>query len=189
MINNKNYTAVFLHPKKDFYGFFDIEPLRIRKSTPAYFEDFERRVRNLGLRKVIGLSEDRVLNHGAMIAFYKGHAQGIGDVLAEGIAFVKGAHGYSLLGFSKKDDFSEFRPSIESMIGSLQFISQKEASQLQPPRLRIHEVAKGETWASITQKYFHSSRDMKKLAEHNGFEVSRDPTPGVLLKIPPSLRF
>ena len=189
VINNKNYTAIFFHPKRNFYGFFNIEPLRIRKSTPEYFASFERQLLNLGLRKVTGLSGDRVLNHGALIALYEGYAQGMGDILAEGIAFVKGAHGYSLLGFSKKGDFSEFRPQIESMIGRLQFITRKEASQLQPPRLRIHEVVEGETWASVTQKYFHSSREMKKLAEYNGFEVSGEPTAGILLKIPPSLRF
>ena len=109
--------------------------------------------------------------------------------MAEGIAFVKGAHGYSLVGSSKKDDFEKFQPLVESMIDSLQFIAQKEADALKPPRLRIHKVESGETWVIITKKYFGSSQGMGKLAEYNGLEVSQDPNPGMILKIPPSLRF
>ncbi len=188
-INHKEYTAVFYHPKQEFYVYFNIEPLRTRKTTAAYFADFEKRLIRLGLKKTSGYTGNQVLHHGALWAVYEGYDQQRGALLAEGVAFTKGTLGYSLLGFSKKSDFVKFRPEIESMIGSLQFISQNEASQIQPPRLRIHEVVKGETWASITQQYFNASREMKKLAEYNGFEVSRDPTPGTLIKIPPSLRF
>jgi predicted Zn-dependent protease len=75
------------------------------------------------------------------------------------------------------------------MIDGLQFISEKEAAQLKPPRLKIHKVKKNETWDSITKKYFKTATGKEKLAEYNGLEASRGPLPGILLKIPPSLRF
>ena len=109
--------------------------------------------------------------------------------MAEGIAFVKGAMGYSFVGSSKRDDFEAFQSAFESMIESLRFISPKEASELEPPRMRIHEVETGETWASVTEKYFPSSQGKEKLAEYNGLETSQELTSGFLLKIPPSLRF
>lgn len=188
-INSKQYTALFAHPKKGFYAFFDIEPLRIHKTTAEYFRDFEKRVKQRGLRKVKSLTTNRILRHDALIGIYKGYDRKRDSIMAEGIAFVKGTNGYSLIGSSKKDDFEEFQPLVESMIESLQFISQREASELKPSRLRIHKVENGETWASITEKYFNSSFGMEKLAEYNGLEASQEPSPGILLKIPPSLRF
>jgi len=188
-INSKQYTALFAHSKKDFFAFFDIEPLRIHKTTGEYFKDFEKRLKQRGLRKVKGVTINRVLGHGALIGIYKGYDRNRGSIMAAGIAFVKGANGYSLIGSSKKGDFEEFQPLVESMMDSLWFISQREAAELKPSRLRIHKVEKGETWAIITQKYFNSSLGMEKLAEYNGLEASQEPPPDTLLKIPPSLRF
>ena len=109
--------------------------------------------------------------------------------MVEGIAFVEGANGYSLIGFSKKGDFEEFQTQLELMLESLQFIPQREADQFKPPRLRIHKVEKGDTWESVAEKYFTSSEGKEKLAEYNGFADIQEPKPGILIKIPPSLRF
>ncbi|RLA93509.1 MAG: hypothetical protein DRG25_04400 [Deltaproteobacteria bacterium] len=188
-INSKNYTAIFSNPKKKFYAYFNVEPLRMRQPTKDYFKHFEKRVHQLGLRKVKRLKIKRVLRHGALIGIYSGYDQEMGSILSEGIAFAKDANGYFLIGVCKKADFEEFQPLVESMVESLRFISQEEANKLKPPRLRIHKVRRGETWASITKKYFNSSAGMERLAEYNGFEVSQEPLPGTLLKIPPSLRF
>ncbi|MFH0811360.1 MAG: M48 family metalloprotease [Pseudomonadota bacterium] len=187
-INSKKYTAVFAQPKKEFYVFFDIEPLRIQKTTEEYFRDFEKRLHQLGLSKVKGLTSHRGLRHGALTGIYTGYDRNRGSITAEGIAFVGGTNGYTLVGSSRDADFKEFQPLVESMLASFQFISQPEASELKPSRLRIHEVKPGETWATITQTYFHSSEGKAKLAEYNGFEVSQGLTAGILLKIPPSLR-
>lgn len=188
-INSKKYEAIFVNPKKDFYALFGIEPLRIRKNTAQYFRDFERRVENLGLRKVGGLTKHRALKHGALSGIYTGYDERMGNILAEGIAFVKGSDGYFWIGFSKDEDFKDFQVLAESMIQSLQFISRKEASQLTPPRLQVHKVAKGETWAKITKRYFGTSRGTEKLAAYNGLQPTQEPPAGILLKIPPTLRF
>ena len=188
-INSDRFTVLFAHPKKEFDGLLNIEPLQVQKSTQEYFQDFEQQMKQFGLRKAKEVPTRRALRHGALAGIYSGHDQTRGPIMAEGIAFVKGPNGYYFIGSSKKDDFEAFQPLLESMIESLQFISQKEASELEPPRLRIHEVETGETWASVTEKYFPSSQGMGKLAEYNGLEISPELTPGFLLKIPPSLRF
>lgn len=50
-----------------------------------------------------------------------------------------------------------------------------------------HEIKRGDTWESITGKYFGSSTEMNKLADFNGYEAPLDLTVGDLLKIPPTL--
>jgi len=54
------------------------------------------------------------------------------------------------------------------MMQSFTFISQKEATDVQPGRLKVHEVKRGETWDSIMEKYFGSSQGKEKLVEYNG---------------------
>lgn len=188
-INSDRVTALFADPEREFDGFFTIDPLPFQKSTQEYFQDFEKQIKRFGLKREKETPTHRTLRHGALAAVYSGHDQTRGPILAQGIAFVKGATGYSFVGSSKKEDFEVFQPLLESMIESLRFISQKEASELEPPRLRIHEVKKGETWASVTEKYFNSSRGKEALAEYNGFVPSHNPAAGILIKIPPSLRF
>ena len=186
-INNKKYTAVFGQPKKDFYAIFDIEPLRIQKTSEEYFRDFENTLEKRGLKKDGETSSN--VKHGGGIGTYKGSIDSLGAVQAKAIAFVNDANGYSLLGISKVADFGAFRPLMDSMIKSLTFIPQKEATDLQPARLRVHEVRGGDTWDSITQKYFSTSQGKEKLAEFNGLVVNKNPAPGFLLKIPPTLHF
>jgi predicted Zn-dependent protease len=186
-INSKKYTAVFGQPKKDLYVILDIEPLRIRKTSEEYFGDFENKLGKSGLKKEGQTS--RGFKQGALQGTYKGSSGSLGAIQGVGFAFVNDVNGYSLLGISKTADFQTFFPLVESMIQSLAFISQKEAVDLQPARLRIHEVKGGETWDSIMQKYFSTSQGKEKLAEYNGLVVNQNPTPGILLKIPPTLHF
>ena len=124
-INSKNYTAVFGHPKKDFYVIFNIEPLRIQMTSEEYFRDFENKLGKNGLEKDTQPSSN--VKHGARMGTYKGSIDSLGAIQAEAIAFVKDANGYSLLGISKTADFETFRPLMDSTIQSLDFISPKKS--------------------------------------------------------------
>jgi len=188
-INAKQYVAVFQQAKKQFIAFFNIEPLRTRKTAREYFKDFDEKIRRMGLKREIAPESDRVLRHNALSGLYKGTNRSGDTISAESIVFVKGTNGFSFFGYCKKSDFGKLRPALESMIKDLYFISEKEVSEFQPPRLHIHRVKRGETWTGIAKKYYKSSSGTKKLAEYNGFDVSQTLRSGILLKIPPSLRF
>jgi len=112
-------------------------------TSEEYFRDFENRLEKNGLKKDGETSSNA--KHGARMGTYKGSSGSLGAIQAEAIAFVNDANGYSLLGISKAADFGTFRPLMDPMIQSLTFISQKEATDLQPGRLRVHEVKGGET--------------------------------------------
>jgi predicted Zn-dependent protease len=186
-INNKTYTAVFGQPKKDLYVMFNVEPLRTQKTSEDYFRDFEKKLGQRGLKKDGTTSSNT--KYGGGIGAYKGSSDSLGAIKGVGFAFVNDINGYSLLGISKTADFQTFRPLVESMVQSLTFISQKEAADLQPARLKVHEVKGGETWESIMKKYFSTSEGKEKLAEYNGLLVNQNPAAGILLKIPPTLHF
>ncbi|MDY6972967.1 MAG: M48 family metallopeptidase, partial [Thermodesulfobacteriota bacterium] len=51
VINHKTYTAIFAHPKEYFFVYFTAEPLQKRLTTAAYFEEFEKQMTQIGLKK------------------------------------------------------------------------------------------------------------------------------------------
>lgn len=188
-INSKRYTALFLNPKKAYVVFFDIEPLRVRKTTEEYCQDFDKRLRQSGLRKAGETAPSQASKHGAISGAYSGYDYERGTISVEALAFVQGENAYCLIGSGKQADFAELKPLVEGLMESLRFISAEEVAELTPPRLRLHTAQQGDTWESLCRHYLEAPSENSKLAEYNGYEVSEFPPPGTLIKIPPSLRF
>jgi predicted Zn-dependent protease len=188
-INHDDYTAIIYDEKKISFAYFDVQPLRERKTSDTFFNELSRILSNQGLNKVSGPSDNKEYSHGAIAGIYEGNSGSSGPVVAQLIAFTKEGSGYYIFGITKKEEFEKLQPQFESMINDLRFMSSQESSKIDPPRMRIHSVSAGETWDSITGRYFKTTNEKKKLAEYNGLEIDEDPAPGLLLKIPPSLRF
>ncbi len=187
VINHKEYTAIFAHPKDNLVVFFNVKPLNPPLSTAAYFDKLEKQLLEQGFKKKTKTTANRRLTNGALSATYVGMDESMNRYMAEGIAFVKGGKGYSFFCLSAEKAFAAFQPVAESLAGSIRFISPAEANAIQPDRLRIHRVSQRDTWAGVTKKYFGSSQGMNKLADYNGFTVSDPLFAGMLLKIPPKL--
>ncbi len=188
-INNNDYTAVFFDAKKESFVYFDIQALQRQKATETYFNELSDLLIKQGLKKTTKSSEAKSLSHGAITGLYQGQSRNLGDVKAQLLAFTKENNGFSMFGIGKEESFEKLQPLFESMMNGLNFISTQEASKIDPPRMRVHEVSAGETWDKIAIRYFKSSNEKTKLAEYNGLDIDIEPAPGTLLKIPPSMRF
>jgi predicted Zn-dependent protease len=187
-INHKEYTAIFSDTRNKSYAIFDIEALQKRTSTPDYFDKIISSLKRQRLKQYQDSKNPENLPHGAMSARFSGRGnQGPVDVHVA--AFVKEDRGYSITKVSEGDSSKSTSNIIGEMINGLTFLSQGEADKIEPPRMKVHEVKRGETWDSIATKYYKKSDEKIKLAEYNGFTTDKSPSPGVLLKIPPTLRF
>ncbi len=186
-LRSKYATVIFLNSKKQFSAFVDVDPLMKRISNKDYHKRNEKQMLRHGLIKLQDLKTK--MPYGAMASLFKGFDRSRGEITAELISFVKGENGYRLIGSSRKKDFSELQKALMEMINGWEFLKPEEAMKLQPLRLKVHKVRKGETWKSITIKYYGSDIGSAKLAEFNGFDKGEEPPPGILIKIPPTLRF
>ncbi len=186
-LRSKYATAIFLNSKKQFSAFLDVDPLMKRMSSEDYHKKNKKQLLRYGLIKLQDLKVK--MPYGAMASIFKGFDRSRGEITAELISFVKGENGYRLIGSSRKEDFPELQKALTEMINGWEFLKPEEAMKLQPLRLRIHKVCKGETWKSITVKYYGSDIGSTKLAEFNGFDKGEEPPAGILIKIPPTLRF
>ncbi len=186
-LRSKYATVIFLNSKKQFFAFVDVDPLMKRISSKDYHKRNEKQMLRQGLIKLQDLKIK--IPYGAMVSIFKGFDRSRGEITAELISFVRGENGYRLVGSSRKKDFSELQKALMEMINGWEFLKPEEAMKLQPLRLKIHRVRKGETWKSITIKYYGSDIGSAKLAEFNGFDKGKEPPSGILIKIPPTLRF
>jgi predicted Zn-dependent protease len=188
-INNADYTAIFADTKQESFVYFDIRPLQRQKTTEAYFKELSKSLTRQGLRMASKTAEPDNLSLGAMAGTYQGSTSALGPIKVRLIAFTREHNGFSMIGLGKEEEFEKLQPLFESMITGLDFLSQEEISGIDVPRMRVHEVSVGETWDDIAIQYFSSSEETEKLAEYNGLTTDKTPAPGILLKIPPSLRF
>ena len=140
---------------------------------------------NKGLKQDPAVSSSKKINHGALLSSFTGKSDN-SAVYVKMAAFVNGDLGYNFIEVQENPSSEDI---LISMVNGLQFLSQAEALKIQPARMKIHTVKNGETWASITAKYYNRNDDKSKLADYNGFTVNEMPLPGVLIKIPPTLRF
>ena len=184
-INSKDYTAIFTDKDNKTYTLFNIEPLKKRLSASEYFNTITDALVNKGLKQDPAVSSSKKINHGALLSGFTGKSDN-SAVYVKMAAFVNGDLGYNFIEVQENPSSEDI---LISMVNGLQFLSQAEALKIQPARMKIHTVKNGETWASITAKYYNRNDDKSKLADYNGFTVNEMPLPGVLIKIPPTLRF
>ncbi len=186
-INTNAYIAAFEDTKNKSYVLFNIEPLKKIISTSEYMNTIVTALESKGLKKQA--TGTQKLNHGAMSASFTGTANSK-QINVNLTAFVKGDRGYNFLEVAEKGTSSTPpASSLSSMVNGITFMTQDEALKLEPARMKIHQVKAGETWEGIISKYYDSKEDKVKLADYNGLTPTANPEPGILLKIPPTLRF
>jgi predicted Zn-dependent protease len=183
-INNKNATAIFFNTRQEAFSIIDIQPLQKKMSTASYFKERAAQLKRQGFVAAPPPEDIPKYPHGAMVGIFQSKRNN-----AKLIAFVHGDSGFSILGIGPTDKSDVLFPQFDNMIQDFKFLTEEKASKLAPPRLRIHKVASDDTWQKLAVKYFNDTGSKEKLAEYNGFSSDTTPTPGILLKIPPSLRF
>jgi predicted Zn-dependent protease len=59
-----------------------------------------------------------------------------------------------------------------------------EARSVQPPRMRIGTVRRGESWADLARRATGNARDAEAIANINGFDLNTTPQVGMMVKLP-----
>ena len=184
-INGKDYTAVFADTRNKIYTLFNIDPLKKVISTAEYLDTIVTALEGKGFKKDNANSSPQTLNNGALLTSLAGNS-GSSTVYLNLAVLVKSDLGYTFLEIGDKSSSTNI---LKAMVNGVQFLSPADALKIEPGRMRIHTVKKGETWDRIMARYYGKNEDKNKLAEYNGFTVNQMLSPGVLLKIPPTLRF
>lgn len=76
------------------------------------------------------------------------------------------------------------RSSPMSAILEQMAVRPSEARSVSPPRLRIGQVRRGETWADLARRATGNPNDAETVANINGFDPSTTPPAGMTVKLP-----
>ncbi|HET8796983.1 MAG TPA: M48 family metalloprotease, partial [Thermoanaerobaculia bacterium] len=73
--------------------------------------------------------------------------------------------------------------ALGDLLGQMR-IRPQEARSVNPARIRVGTVRRGESWADLARRATGNARDAEAVANLNGFDVNAAPQAGMLVKLP-----
>ena len=172
------------HPTKDYYCqalVFELEA----KITPGQFaRSFETKS---GLKRV---SDSKMTMSGseALLALYHPRSSK-GVPLAVEIAYlVREKTGFMVVGFTQAPHFDQAKPLFRGVMSSFRFLTKAEAGRIPIYRLKIYTVGKGDTFRSISKRFYGTPDKAREIMEFNGITDELSLRPGKTLKIKPMIK-
>jgi predicted Zn-dependent protease len=174
-------SLIMKHPTRNFYCHTLVSELE-KEVTPGQFaRSFEAKS---GLRRV-AVSKKTISGSEALIALYNPRS-GSGVSLGVEIAYlVREKTGFMVVGITRAPYFDEARPSFRQIMSSFRFLTASEAQQVPLYRLRVYTVKKGDTFRSISKRFYGTPGKAGEIMEFNGIAEETTLRPGKRLKIKP----
>jgi predicted Zn-dependent protease len=104
-----------------------------------------------------------------------------GVVRVETTQFVHGDHVAVMMFVSPNT--SSNASALATVLGNTE-VNPTAARAVQPPRIRLGTVRKGESWADLARRATGNAGDAEAVANLNGFDVSTAPQAGMMVKLP-----
>ncbi len=121
------------------------------------------------------------------LADYRAQSQR-GDWLGVRIAYVtREKMGFIIANISRLEEFTKVRGTFDKVIFSFRSLSSREAAEIPVYRLKIYMVKKGDTFPSISEKFYRTATYAEDIKRFNGMEALDTPPVGQLIKIKPLL--
>ena len=120
-----------------------------------------------------------------MKSIQRGRSRELGPVTAKIGFFLQRDKVYYISGIAKTEDFKKARPFSEKSIKSFKELSQQEANNIRPNRVRLHKVKKGQNLAGILREFGRAADEIKTAALLNAWDPENLPElkPAMVIKI------
>ena len=177
-------SLMMKHPKRDYYCQTLVFELEAEKTSGQFAQSFEAKS---GLKRVSG-SPRKIGGQDAFVAFYYSRSSK-GVPLAIEIAYVvRGKKGFVLVGFTQAPHFDQAKPSIRKVMSSFRFLTKAEAERIPIYRLKVYTVGEGDTFRSISKRFYGTPDKAGEIMEFNGMADESSLRPGKKLKIKPTIK-
>ncbi len=172
------------HPTRDFYCQTLVSELETEMIPSQFARSFEAQS---GLKRA-SVQKRTISGSEALVArYYPISSDGI--ALAVEIAYVmRGKTGFMIAGITRAQYFDEAEPSFRTVMSSFRFLSQAEAEKIPLYRLEVYTVQKGDTFHSISKRFYGTAEKAREIMEFNGMTDEQSLSPGKKLKIRPLLK-
>jgi len=123
----------------------------------------------------------------AYLVDYRAQSEG-GDWLGLRIAYLtRGKMGFVMANISRLHEFARVRRTFNKVIFSFRSLSPQEAAKIPLHRLKVYMVRRGDTFASISRKFYRTAKYAEDIKRFNGMDELKGPPVGMLIKIKPLL--
>jgi predicted Zn-dependent protease len=172
------------HPTKDYYCQTLVFELEAEMSPGQFARSFETKS---GLKRV-SVSQMTMGGSQALVALYHPRSSK-GVPLAVEIAYVvRGKTGFMVVGITRAPYFDQAKPSFRQVMNSFRFLTQAEADRIPIYRLEVYTVRKGDTFRSISKRFYGTPDKAGEVMEFNGITDESSLRPGKKLKIKPTVK-
>jgi predicted Zn-dependent protease len=172
------------HPTKDYYCQTLVFELEAEMSPGQFARSFEKKS---GLNRV-SASQMTMGGSQALVALYHPRSSK-GVPLAVEIAYVvRGKTGFMVVGITRAPYFDQAKPSFRQVMNSFRFLTQAEADRIPIYRLEVYTVRKGDTFRSISKRFYGTPDKAGEVMEFNGITDESSLRPGKKLKIKPTVK-
>ncbi|MFC1482858.1 M48 family metalloprotease [Candidatus Margulisiibacteriota bacterium] len=100
---------------------------------------------------------------------------------------IVGKYGYIFTYFNQTQiTYDDFKTAVINSLQQFKIMNETERQKYAPKKLQIYTIKSGDTFTSISTKFYGTNKHAKKLAIFNGYNSETDkPKTGMILKIPP----
>lgn len=96
--------------------------------------------------------------------------------------------GFMVVGFTQAPHFDQAKPLFRGVMSSFRFLTKAEAKRIPIYRLKVYTVGKGDTFRSISKRFYGTSDKAAEIMEFNGITDESSLRPGKKLKIKPMIK-
>jgi len=121
-------------------------------------------------------------------ADYRARAQD-GTLVGLRIAYwTRGKTGFIVANIARLQEFAGARKTFNRVISSFRLLSSQQAARIPLHRLKVYRVQKGDTFPSISRRFYRTPKYADDIKQLNGMEEHNAAPPvGTLMKIKPLL--
>ncbi len=160
-------------------------PIELKKElTPSQLAAMVEK--DSGLQR-LGASRITIDGKRAYLADYRAQSDG-GGWLGLRIAYLtRGKMGFVMANISRLQEFARGKRTFNKVIFSFHSLSRQEASKIPLHRLRVYMVRRGDTFSSISGKFYRTAKYADDIKQFNGMDELKTPPLGMFIKIKPLL--
>jgi predicted Zn-dependent protease len=177
-------SLIMKHPTRDFYCQTLVSELETEMTPGQFARNFEAQS---GFKRVSASGATIGGSEGLIALYYPKSSNGVPLAIEIGYV-VRRKMGFMVVGITRATYFDQAKPFFRQVMSSFRFLTKAEAEGIPLYRLKVYTVRRGDTFRSISKRFYGAPERAQEIMEFNGVTDESSLRPGRKLKIKPVIK-